>query len=305
MNINAIRDADAQRPGFPLCGYGGPNWPGAAVLRSKDGGASYEKVAALTFGATMGTINGTLGGYAGHPDEVDAGTTVTVTLGYDTGRLAGVPYDSMLAGLNIGVFGNEIIFFQNAQLVASRQYKISGMLRGRRGTEWAINSHTTNERFVLYEPAAFRWIDMETADIGVPYKWKVVSVGHDPANYPALDFTYTGANLKPYAPCGLVGVRDSAGNLTIGFDRRNRIQGEWRDWVDVPMSEAVEAYEVDIYSDGSFSTVLRTLTSSTTSVAYSAANQLADFGSLQSDVNCAVYQMSQVVGRGYPVKGSI
>jgi hypothetical protein len=37
-------------------------------------------------------------------------------------------------------------------VLASGLYELSGLLRGRRGTEWAMASHVTGERFILLWP---------------------------------------------------------------------------------------------------------------------------------------------------------
>jgi hypothetical protein len=305
MNINALKDSDALLPGFYIAGYGGKGWPGGVLYCSKDGGASYNQSILLTSGATMGTVSGTMADSPCGLDQVDTQTKVTVVLGYDTGRLAGVTYEQMLLGLNVAIIGSEIVFFKNAVLTGLRTYELSGFLRGRRGSEGFRSTHAASEKFVLYEPGAVKFVPMETADIGVEYLWKAVSMGGQIAEATASPFTYQGANLKPYAGVDAIGKRDASSNLTIVWTRRNRTNGEWRDGVEVPMTEASEAYEVDIYSDNTFTTVLRTLTNATPSVLYSAANQTTDFGSPQSTVYCKIYQMSALIGRGYELKGTL
>jgi len=79
--------------------------------------------------------------------------------------------------------------------------------------------------------------------------------------------------------------------------RRTRIGGDWQDRVDVPLGEENEAYEVDIY-DGV--TPVHSFTGlSSPALTYSAAQQVSDFGSVQSSVTVRVYQLSAVMGRGY------
>ena len=68
----------------------------------------------------------------------------------------------------------------------------------------------------------------------------------------------------------------------------------------VPLGEESEAYEVEIL-DGI--AVLRTLAASTTSVTYTAAQQLADFGALLGPgdtLDLRIFQLSALVGRGAP-----
>ena len=138
--------------------------------------------------------------------------------------------------------------------------------------------------------------------IGRQLYYKAVSVGNSLGNTDEVAFTYTGRNLKPFAPVHVKGVRDGAGNLTISWIRRSRVDGEWRDGVGIPLGEESELYEVDIL-DGS--TVVRTIEVTSPTASYSAADQVADFGSVQSSVDVRIYQLSAVVGRGYAASGSI
>lgn len=138
--------------------------------------------------------------------------------------------------------------------------------------------------------------------IGRELFYKAVSVGNSLGNTDEVAFTYSGRNLKPFAPVHVKGSRDGSGNLTISWIRRSRTNGEWRDGVGIPLGEETEAYEVDIM-DGS--AVVRTIETTSPTASYSAADQAIDFGSAQSSVDVKIYQMSAVVGRGYAAEASI
>jgi hypothetical protein len=63
----------------------------------------------------------------------------------------------------------------------------------------------------------------------------------------------------------------------------------------VPLGEDSEAYEVNVMNGAA---VVRTLTSSTPTVTYTATQQTADFGAPQSSYTVRVYQISASYGRG-------
>ncbi len=63
----------------------------------------------------------------------------------------------------------------------------------------------------------------------------------------------------------------------------------------MPLSEANERYDVEIL-DGT--TVVNTVRCETPDCSYSAAQQIADFGSLQANLMVRVSQLSVLVGRG-------
>lgn len=87
----------------------------------------------------------------------------------------------------------------------------------------------------------------------------------------------------------------ATGDLTLSWIRRARLNHGMRDGGDVPLGESSEAYEVDVLKGD---TVVNTLSTSSQSVVYSAADQTTDFGSTQELVGFNVYQMGKN-GRGY------
>ena len=84
--------------------------------------------------------------------------------------------------------------------------------------------------------------------------------------------------------------------------RRNRIDGQWRDFVDVPMSETNETYEVDVLKDG---VVVRTFASTIPEVSYSIEQQVEDGLKPGQAIEVVVYQLSAVVGRGFGARVQI
>ncbi len=216
-------------------------------------------------------------------------------------ELQSVSEIAVLNGANAALVGNEIIQFKSATLLGAGEYRLSGLLRGRLGTEWAIAGHVAGERFILLDGAVDKQV-VSNNMIGLSRPYKPVTIGSSLSSAIAQSLIYTGIGLKPYSPVHVSGTRDGSSNLTINWVRRTRIAGDWRDSVDVPLNEISEAYEIDIMNGGS---VVRTLNSSTATVAYSSANQVTDFGSPQASLAVRVYQLSDVVGRGYMAAATI
>jgi len=279
----------------------GANWNGSAVYRSDDGGENggntFALLAGLDGAATFGIIITNLPD--GPFETWDMVNEVEVIL--TAGSLASVNELAVLNGANAALIGDELVQFQNAELIGESTYKLTRLLRGRQGTEWAIGSHSAGDRFVLITPALYTTAIANNL-IGRELFYKAVSVGNSLGNTDEVTFTYTGRNLKPFAPVHVKGSRDGSGNLTISWIRRSRVDGEWRDGVGIPLGEESEAYEVDIL-DGS--TVVRTIEVTSTTASYSAADQTTDFGSAHSSVDVKIYQLSAVVGRGYAASTTI
>jgi hypothetical protein len=162
-------------------------------------------------------------------------------------------------------------------------------------------SHAAGERFVLLD-AALAQDSVAASAFNVSRLYKPVTIGDTLGHATAQSFTYTGVALKPYAPVQPTGTRDGSGNLTINWIRRARGGGPWLDYADAPLNEASEQYQVEIYDGAS---VVRTLTVTAPSAAYTASQQSADFGSPQASVSVKIYQLSTIVGRGFAVSAAI
>jgi hypothetical protein len=94
----------------------------------------------------------------------------------------------------------------------------------------------------------------------------------------------------------LSAVRDTgSGDIAIRWIRQTRIGGDSWDTVEVPLGEASEAYVVAIREG---STTLRTFAPATPEVIYPAADQMADFGTLPTEISIAVSQVSATEGPG-------
>lgn len=303
MDIAMLRDEDDDA-GFywAACGIG-TGWKGATLFKSTDSGANYTAVATITAGATMGVATSVLGAFTGG-NIFDETNTVTITL--SNGTLSSAAEIAVLNGANVAVIGSEVVQFKNAVLNADGTYTLSGLLRGRRGTDWAMSTHAVGDRFVLAELSTWRRVAMATSEIGLARLYKVVTFGSTLQSNVETSFTNNAVGIECYSPVQIGGGRNAAGDVTINWVRRTRISGEWRDYVDAALGEASEAYEVEIYSGSGFSTLKRTITGiAAQTTTYTAAQQVTDFGGNQSTIYVKVFQLSATVGRGYESRGSL
>lgn len=300
-NINMIRDQDNDAGFYAAVSSSSENWKGAVLYVSADGGASYAPLETMTANATFGTAQTVMPNFlSGNiPDEASVLNVALIR-----GELSSITYDSFIKGLQAALIGNEVVYFRNAVLQMDGTYNLSGFLRGRRGTDHTIGAHVAAERFVLLSPASVYRIAAATNTIGVELLYKVPSIGGTLTDAVAYSYTNRGTGLKPYAPVLLGGVVTPSGDALLHWTRRTRISAEWRDNVDVPVSEFSESYVIEIY-DAGFTILKRTHSSSAPSVSYSSAEQTADFGAPQTNIYFRVYQISDLVGRGYGSQGTV
>lgn len=269
-------------------------WPGAVAFRSVDG-ATYESVLSATAAATIGATVGVLGDWWGN--VWDNENTVDVLL--SSGTFSSATDIGVLGGANAIAIQSggdwEIVQFRDAELVATNMWRLSHLLRGRRGTERAMGGHAVGDRVVLLSAASVHLLPYQVAEIGIDRHFKGVTAGQAVSDAPAQTLAFNGNSLRPLSPVHIAGVRAGA-DLTISWVPRARIGALWNGAAIVALDETIEAYEIDVL-DGD--TIMRTLTASTPSIVYTEAQQIEDFGSAQAAIAVAVHQMSQRVGRGH------
>ncbi len=300
LDMPLMRDAD-DGPHIVVAAKGADSpWPGAAVLRSNDD-VEYQRVASVTESAVFGTCGTTLGDWTG-PHVFDEMSSVTVSVG--DGTLSSSTRSALMADstVNAMLIGSEAIQFRVATLVSTGVYKLTGLLRGLRGTEWAMVDHAAAEECVLLTTTGLRRIDMQTNQLGVEKFYKGVTFGRALSTADAESFTANGVSLKPFSPTTLRALEESNGDVTITWRRRSRLatRGISTLGQSIPLGEETESYEVDIVG-GSPPAVVRTLTATSETATYTAAQQSTD-GLSPGGITYRVRQISAVIGDGYELE---
>lgn len=298
QDINALRDEDAA--GAVLYGGAcrGGSWVGTAISTNSTPALNSSWIRNAPF-PVVG-LRSAIGELATSLATADPGVwdrTNTVDVELVAGTLTSATEAEVLAGANLCIIGNEILQFATATLIATNTYRLSTLLRGRRGSEWAIATHAIGAKFALADnllAATFPVTSLGLAfNMRVTNGWDLIS--NEESGTAAC------RSRMPYAPCNVRGSRDVSDNLTITWDRRSRT-APLGPLAEPPLDETSEMYEVDIM-DGV--TVVRTISSTTPTCAYSAANQVTDFGSAQASLDVKVYQLSPGWVRGFAAEATI
>lgn len=299
MDIPTLRDED-DGPGFYAAVRGIlSNWNAAVLMESDDDTADFRNIKTFDQEAAIGFATTKLP--AGPKNVWDNVSTVDVQL-IGGGSLESFSSEETLKGRLAYLIGSEIVLCQNVTQLSATKWRLNGpLVRGYKGTEWAIKTHVVGERFVELSETAIRRINDTLADLYLQRAFKAVSSGQAIESAATQLFTDTGVSLKPWSPVDIEGSLDGSDNVILVWKRRSRLQGRnGRDFFDPPLGEETESYEIDILSDDE-TTVKRTLGASSETVTYTNANQVTDFGATKTtNLHGNVYQMSAAVGRGYP-----
>lgn len=300
MDIPILRDIDDGNGLYAaLAGLASP-WGGAVLYRGNDD-ATLEPVGSVTTGTTIGHTLDALGNWT--QNTRDSINTVTVE---NAGTLASTTFDSATAnGDNLCLIGDELVQFLTATYVSAGKYVLSNLLRGRRGTEHHRSSHAVHDRFVLIPTtgAGIVRTELNIGEIGQEKQYRAITFGKTVDSEQSTAFASTGAALKPFAPVDLRRLSLN-GDTTLTWSRRTRLSAGFVAGADVALGETSQAYVVDIYSDSSFSVLVRSLEVSTARAVYTLAQQIADFGGYQTTLHLRVHQVSSLVGRGFALQAS-
>ena len=173
------------------------------------------------------------------PELIDAVNCVDVELVDAEQWLMSCDDDALRAGMNLAVLGSELLQFGETEPLGDGRFRLSRLLRGRAGTEWAIPLHSAGEQFCLLQGNMVRDVALPASAIGST----VTAADRDGASISA---EVTGESVRPWTPVNLAAVIETEGDLSLTWTRRSRMGSAWLDGVDVPVGESREQYRVTL-----------------------------------------------------------
>lgn len=270
LDLPHMGEGLAQRPQLFVAAAGGEaGWRRASLISSYDGGASWQAEGSTAVPAVMGRAATTLG--PGGSLLFDTRSSVEVELLNDAMWLEGRSDGALVMGANLAALGNELIQFGAVEPLGNRRFRLSRLVRGRRGSEWAASGHVAGEPFVVLERESLAALDPHSGALGASLKVTAVGIG-DPAEGASVSASVKGHAVQPPSPVHLTAAREASGDLDIKWVRRSRSGWVWLSGSDTPMAEEKEAYCVSLSGTG----FKRVIEVGTPSYIYTAAQQAED-----------------------------
>jgi hypothetical protein len=314
FDIPYLRDQDAgdltvTGPYMSTTGFL-PAWRGAIVHKSNDG-SSWDHWDTFDTETTWG-VTLDAGAANANPFQWDRSTVITVSVANGTFSSA---TESQLVenNANAALWGSpsagwEIVKFADVTDNGDGTVDLSTFIRGRRGTENECkDGHASGEFFILLSVGVTRRKLFAASEIGSTRYFRATSVGDTLDHSTVTALSLVGNDLKPYAPVHIEGLRDGSDNLDITWIRQDRIGGDnnWRDAItDIPMSETTESYKAYLLNKSTGAEEAEQ--SETTEAATFTAAQVSTAGyNTTEPVNVRVYQVSSVVGNGFPGNATV
>jgi hypothetical protein len=227
------------------CGGSGA-WRPAALFARSEAGGGYEQIGAIRQAAIIGATASAL------PERmsclIDMASSVDVVLHDSDAILAPASDAALINGANACMIGDELLQFGRADEIGPRTYRLSRLLRGRRGTERFMAGHGLDETFIVLQSDALFGIDGQHAIGG--RLLEVAAQGVGDAALVSVQRTVAGRALTPPSPVHLRVVGSPAAGLDIGWIRRSRLGWAWSSGSDAPLGEEQESYLVEISYGG-------------------------------------------------------
>ncbi|MBA1141763.1 GTA baseplate fiber-binding domain-containing protein [Mesorhizobium neociceri] len=279
----------------------------ASIYRSEDGGTTYAPWAGFENGMIRGIALDALPDRP-HPGAWDRATVFNIAVPIGTAPdsvseevLLGSETTNGFAVFNASLGDWEYIRAASVVDNMNGTWTLSTLLRGLKGTEFAMVGHTAGATvYHLDDQAMTRSLEgdrtLSRVYVAVPTSTVFDSTG-------AVTFTNYGKGLRPWSPQLASAVLDAGtGDWILTWRRRDRIGQAWPESgpEDPPMSETTEAYVVNIY-DG-MGVLVNSYDATTGAYTYTAADQTSDFGSPQTSLEFGVAQVSAIYGDGIELR---
>jgi hypothetical protein len=178
---------------------------------------------------------------------IDLRGAFEVVLAHSDMELGDADAAALDRGVNLALLGDELVQFGRAEPLGGARWRLSRLLRGRRGTE-AAGAQAVGDRFVLIEAETARAFDLPMTVLG--RELRVMASGVGDGTPVETRCVMRGASVVPPSPVRLRFASEADGSATVRWTRRSRAGWRWIDGVDAPLAEEVEAYRVTVTAAG-------------------------------------------------------
>ncbi len=152
----------------------------------------------------------------------------------------------LLAGGNMAVAGGELFQFARADPMGSSIWRLTGLLRGRLGTDDAMDNLAPGAGFALITADAALPLPSHVAlaPLTQTAQAEIAAVG-DPAPL-VLPIPHPPRSEQPLQPAHLTATWQDDGGVALRWVRRSRLGFGWVDGTDAPLETASELYRIAV-----------------------------------------------------------
>ena len=285
-----------EQPHAPYAACVADPWAGPVALYDAPQDSSYGLRTVFEQPAVVGITQTALG--KGPVGIWDRQAAVEVEL--VAGELQSQPVEAVLAGGNLFAIGDgsvdnwELFQCQTATLIAAGRYRLSGFLRGQAGTAGLMPDVWPAGSFVVAMDGVPQQLDLPSATRGTErfMRFGPADLPYTDETFRARAKTFAGVGLRPYPVVHLRQGQTESGP-TFDWIRATRIDGDQWGQGDVPLAEADERYQIEVWQNGA---LVRQIITTQPQWHYPDAERLAEVGALPFTLRVA--QISDRFGPG-------
>jgi len=281
------------------------SWSGHDLFKYSAESSQYNRITRFVDQADAGRAEDALGDHT--TGAIDWTNSVTVRLA-GPGSLASSTEAAVIQDRNINraVLGREgryeVLQFITATALGDGRYTLTGLLRGRRGTNYAIGNHASGDLFAVLAPATAIRLFYASTDIGETITHKFAGSDESIDDVSTIGLEFDGVALLPFAPAAIAAAQSGA-DWVIDWTPRSRLAGALVPNQASETDPEIASYTVDFLDGSDVVKGTYTVTVGTETRTYTSAEQTADFGSAQSDIVVVVYQKGTTLDReGHGIK---
>lgn len=192
---------------------------------------------------------------------IDWSSAIEVQLANEAMALTNISTAQLVAGTNRAMLGGEALQFQRAEALGGARWRLTGLLRGRGGTEDVAGPHAAGTAFVLIDDAALMILPDTMATQAIS-AGAVIERQERGSLVLHPHVVAAGARaILPLAPVHGRVVRTASGGRLIEWIPRSRAGGRLRDGIDAPSGESRGLWRVQ-YADAAGTPVTRDIDTS-------------------------------------------
>jgi GTA TIM-barrel-like domain/Putative phage tail protein len=219
------------------------------------------------------------------------GTPLTLSVKFG----AILPQSGQAALLQNGLVA-DIISWRDAVLIGPDLWRIGPYVRGLGGASAGV-ALPSDTPFVLMDDALVE-MAIDPALVGSSLAWQARPLS-DTAQTTTQTIGFSARALRPWPPTKPRAKRTGAG-VKLSWTRRGRGNGDAWSTTNAPLGASLERYRLDILATNG--TVLRTAVCPGTDYTYAGADEIADFGSVQNQLNLSIRQIGDDDLEGTPLE---
>lgn len=216
-------------------------WTGAALYAERAGVLSYLRPCGPRR-SVIGTLLQPVSG--GNSLLFARAAQLTIELASDQFQLVGTTMRGLGEGRNRILVGGEVMQFLQCRRLQSSTWQLSGLLRGRGGTEpAALLGHEAGAPVVLLDG---RPVLLDGSQEAIPSDSRIAAIGLADQEPVVSEIINSGLARKPLMPVHPRWRRLADGRLVLSWTRRARGSWTWPETLETPINEQVESYVAGI-----------------------------------------------------------